>query len=54
MTAFVVAAHYLRETFRHKFVIVFGVVQPALYLVFFGPVFTASGSVTGTCWCPVC
>lgn len=43
MTAFVVAAHYLRETFRHKFAIVFGVVQPALYLVFFGPVFTGSG-----------
>ncbi|WP_066365417.1 ABC transporter permease [Herbidospora mongoliensis] len=43
MTAFVVAAHYLRETYRHKFVIFFGVVQPALYLVFFGPVFTGAG-----------
>ncbi|WP_030450705.1 ABC transporter permease [Herbidospora cretacea] len=43
MTAFVVAAHYLRETFRNTFVIVFGVVQPALYLVLFGPVFTGSG-----------
>ncbi|GAA0356362.1 ABC transporter permease [Microbispora corallina] len=35
--------HYLRGTFKSRFAVVFGAVQPLLYLVLFGPLFDRSG-----------
>ncbi|GLX06263.1 ABC transporter permease [Microbispora sp. NBRC 16548] len=39
----VLTRYYLRATFGSRFAIVFGAVQPFLYLVLFGPLFNRSG-----------
>lgn len=36
--------HHLRLTLRQKFALVFGVVQPLLFLVLFGPIFATIGT----------
>ncbi|GII27090.1 ABC transporter permease [Planotetraspora mira] len=35
--------YYLRASFKSKFAVVFGAVQPVFYLVIFGPLFSRSG-----------
>lgn len=39
----VLTGHYLRASFGNKFSLIFGAVQPFLYLVLFGPLFDRSG-----------
>ncbi|MEZ0072145.1 ABC transporter permease [Planotetraspora sp. GP83] len=36
-------AYYLRATFKNKFAVVFGAVQPLFFLLLFGPLFARSG-----------
>ncbi|GLW97859.1 ABC transporter permease [Microtetraspora sp. NBRC 16547] len=43
MTTLILTRHYLGETFHNRLGVVFGAVQPALYLVLFGPLFDRSG-----------
>ncbi|GII81158.1 transport permease protein [Sphaerisporangium rufum] len=43
MTTLVLARHYVRQTFRVKAALVFGALQPVLFLVLFGPLFARSG-----------
>ncbi|MFC4584766.1 ABC transporter permease [Sphaerisporangium corydalis] len=44
MTALIMARHYVRVTMRNKLALVFGALQPVLYLVLFGPLFARSGA----------
>lgn len=43
MTALILARHHLRATFRSRLAVVFGAVQPIMFLVLFGPLFARSG-----------
>ncbi|MET8138748.1 ABC transporter permease [Sphaerisporangium sp. NPDC005288] len=43
MTGLILARHYVREVMRTKLALVFGALQPVLYLVLFGPLFARSG-----------
>lgn len=43
MNALILARHYLRETLRNKLGLIFGALQPVLFLTLFGPLFARSG-----------
>ncbi|WP_405140053.1 ABC transporter permease [Sphaerisporangium sp. NBC_01403] len=43
MNTFVLARHYIRETMRNKAGLIFGALQPVLFLALFGPLFARSG-----------
>jgi ABC-2 type transport system permease protein len=43
VNTFVLARYYIRETMRNKLALIFGALQPVLFLVLFGPLFARSG-----------
>ena len=49
---------YARQTLRSKFQMLFGVLMPLLYLLFFGPLLTdlplGAAAVPGRSWFPGC
>lgn len=49
---------YARQSLRSRFALLFGVLTPLLYLLFFGPLLTglplAPGAAPGRCSSPVC